>query len=177
MPDYRRHRLPGGSYFFTVNLLERKSDLLIRHVDVLRDAVRHVRQSSPFHIDAWVILPDHMHCIWTLPPGDADYSSRWKAIKIQFAKAMPAVEYRSRVRIARGERGIWQRRFWEHTLRDEQDYAAYMDYVHINPVKHGLVSQVRVWPHSSFHRYAALGLYPEDWAGIVDDLEAGEPGR
>jgi len=103
-----------------------------------------------------------MHCIWTLPPGDADYSSRWKAIKIRFAKAMPAVEYRSRVRIARGERGIWQRRFWEHTLRDEQDYAAHMDYVHINPVKHGLVSQVRDWPHSSFHRYAALGLYPED---------------
>ena len=177
MPDYRRHRLPGGTYFFTVNLLERKSDLLIRHVDVLRDAVRLVRQSRPFHIDAWVILPDHMHCIWTLPPGDADYSSRWKAIKIRFAKAMPSVEYRSHVRIARGERGIWQRRFWEHTLRDEQDYAAHMDYVHINPVKHGLVRQVRDWPHSSFHRYAALGLYPEDWAGIVDDLEAGEPGR
>lgn len=111
MPDYRRFRVAGGTYFFTVNLLERKNDLLVRHVDVLRDAVRGVREARPFHIDAWVVLPNHMHCIWTLPEDDVDYSGRWKAIKIRFAKALPPTEYRSRVRRARSERAIWQRRF------------------------------------------------------------------
>lgn len=175
MPDYRRHRLPGGTYFFTVNLLERKSDLLTRHIDLLRESVRRVREARPFHIDAWVVLPDHMHCIWTLPPGDADYSARWKAIKIRFSKMLPVVEYRSKVRIAKGERGIWQRRFWEHTIRDDRDYAAHMDYVHINPLKHGLVQRVDDWPYSSFHRLVEAGVYPEDWAveGAAD-LEAGE---
>jgi len=175
MPDYRRHRIPGGTYFFTANLLERRSDLLIRYIALLRTAVRTVRHAHPFHIDAWVVLPDHLHCIWTLPPGDADYSGRWRAIKIRFAKAIPATEYRSHVRRAKGERGIWQRRFWEHTIRDEDDYATHMNYVHINPLKHNLVTQVADWPYSTFHRYVALGLYPEDWAGKVVDLQAGEP--
>ncbi|MEN8177012.1 MAG: transposase [Pseudomonadota bacterium] len=176
MSDYRRNRLPGGTYFFTVNLLERKSDLLIRHIEALREAIRHVRRSRPFHIDAWVVLPEHMHCIWTLPEGDADYSSRWKAIKIRFAKQIPKTEQRSQVRLRRGEREIWQRRFWEHTIRDEQDYEAHMDYVHINPVKHGLVESVRDWPYSTFHRHVELGMYPEDWAGASElALDAGEP--
>ena len=86
MPDYRRYRVPGGTYFFTVNLLERRLDTLVRHVDALREAVRVTRQARPFHIDAWVVLPDHMHCIWTLPPGDDDFSNRWKAIKIRFVQ-------------------------------------------------------------------------------------------
>jgi putative transposase len=177
MPDYRRNRLPGGTFFFTVNLLERSSALLVNHLDVLRDAVRTVRARQPFNIDAWVVLPDHMHAIWTLPEGDADYSGRWKAIKIAFSKALPKTEHLSATRVAKGERGIWQRRFWEHTLRDDLDYAAHMDYVHINPVKHGLVARVRDWPHSSFHRYVAQGMYAPDWAGEgFNDLSAGECG-
>ncbi len=177
MPDYRRNRVPGGTYFFTVNLLERSSDLLVDQIDALREAVRKVRAARPFHIDAWVVLPDHMHAVWTLPPDDADYSARWKAIKIAFTKTIPKRVRRSPVRAAKGERGIWQRRFWEHTIRDEQDYAAHVDYVHINPMKHGLVTRVRDWPHSSFHRHVARDIYAPDWAGQgVDDLPAGERG-
>ncbi|MDP2832024.1 MAG: transposase [Pseudomonadota bacterium] len=175
MPDYRRNRVPGGTYFFTVNLLERSNTLLVSHVDALREAVRKVRAARPFHIDAWVVLPEHMHAVWTLPPGDTDYSARWKAIKIAFAKAIPSTEFRSAVRVTRGERGIWQRRFWEHTIRDEQDYAAHVDYVHINPMKHGLVACVGDWPYSSFHRYVTQGIYAPDWGGQgVEDLPAGE---
>ena len=175
MPDYRRNRVPGGTYFFTVNLLERSSGLLVAHVAALREAVRAVRARRPFHIEAWVVLPDHMHAVWTLPADDADYSDRWKAIKIAFAKALPKTERLSPVRAAKGERGIWQRRFWEHTIRDERDYAAHVEYVHINPVKHGLVARVGDWPYSSFHRYLAEGVYAPDWAGQdVDDLPAGE---
>ena len=126
MPDYRRNRVPGGTYFFTVNLLERGSCLLVEHIDAFREAVRQLRARRPFHIDAWVMLPDHTHCIWTLPPGDTDYSARWKAIKIAFAKSLPKTERLSAVRGRKGERGIWQRRFWEHTIRDERDYAAHV---------------------------------------------------
>jgi REP-associated tyrosine transposase len=124
MPDYRRNRVPGGTYFFTVNLLERSSALLVAHIDALRDAVRTVRNRRPFHIDAWVVLPNHMHAVWTLPADDADFSGRWKAIKIAFAKTLPKTEYLSPVRAAKGERGIWQRRYWEHTIRDQLDYEA-----------------------------------------------------
>ena len=177
MPNDRRNRVPGGTYFFTVNLLDRDSRMLITNIDCLREAVRAVRIKRSFHIDAWVVLPDHMHAVWTLPPGDADYSGRWKAIKIAFAKAMPKTEFLSTVRASNGERGIWQRRFWEHTVRDERDYAAHVDYVHINPVKHGLVTTVRDWPYSSFHRLVARGVYPADWAGDgAPKLVAGERG-
>jgi putative transposase len=127
MPDYRRYRVPGGTYFFTINLLERRSDLLIRHIEALREAVRRTRAERSFHIDGWVVLPDHLHCVLTLPPGDDDFSNRIKAIKIRFVRAVEPNERRSSVRIARGERGIWQRRFWEHALRDEGDYARHMD--------------------------------------------------
>lgn len=107
MPNYRRNRVPGGTYFFTVNLLDRKSSLLVTHVDALRNAVRGVRTRAPFHIDAWVVLPDHIHCIWTLPAGDSDYSGRWQAVEKAFTKSIPADEQRSAVRMRRGERGIW----------------------------------------------------------------------
>jgi putative transposase len=129
--------VPGGTYFFTVNLYDRQSMLLTRNVGVLRDAVRKVRAKAPFHIDAWVVLPDHLHCLWTLPEGDFDYATRWKAIKTDFSKQIPEGEFRSASRVAKGERGIWQRRFWEHTIRDDRDYRAHVDYVHFNPVKHG----------------------------------------
>ncbi len=170
MPDYRRNRVAGGTFFFTVNLLERRLDLLTRHIDALRNAVRSVRNRRPFHIDAWVVLHDHLHCIWTLPPGDADFSARWKAIKIAFAKSLSPTERLSPVRRIKGERGIWQRRFWEHTIRDDQDYAAHMDYMHYNPVKHGHVARVSEWPHSSFHRCVEAGIYPEDW-GVGESIE------
>ena len=155
--------MPGGTYFFTANLLDRRSRLFITHVDALRNAVRDVRTRAPFHIDAWVVLPDHMHCIWTLPAGDDNYSGRWRALKKTFTKSISANEQRSAVRVRRSERGIWQRRFWEHTIRDDRDYASHMDYVHFNPVKHALAVHPADWPFSSFRRCVALGLYPADW--------------
>jgi putative transposase len=112
-----------------------------------------------------VVLPDYIHAIWTLPHGDDDFSNRWKSIKIRFVQKLPCTERRSNVRIARGERGIWQRRFWEHWIRDETDYIRHMDYIHWNPMKHGLVQQVKDWQYSSFHRYVKVGIYSEDWAG------------
>jgi putative transposase len=130
MPDYRRYRVPGSTYFFTINLLERRSDLLIRHIEALREAVRRTRTEWPFHIDGWVVLPDHLHCMLTLSPGNDDFSNRIKAIKIRFVRAVEPNERRSSVRAVRSERGIWQRRFWEHALRDEKDYVRHMDYVH-----------------------------------------------
>lgn len=175
MADYRRRRVLGGTYFFTVNLLERRSDLLVRHVDALREAVRRTRRERPFHIDAWVVLPEHMHCVITLPEGDDDFSNRIKAIKIRFVRAIPATERRSRTRVARGERGIWQRRFWEHAIRSEADYARHMDDVLFNPVKHGHVTFARDWPYSSFHRLVKVDLYPPDWgAGDLNDFPTGE---
>ena len=175
MPNYRRHRVPGGTYFFTVNLLERKRSLLVDEIESLCAAVRKVRAAQPFAIDCWVVLPDHMHSVWTLPPGDADYSSRWKAIKIAFSKSTPKSETLSAVRLAKGERGIWQRRFWAHTIRDDVDYARHVDYVHFNPVKHGHVTRVHEWPYSSFLRFVAAGVYSNEWARDgLDGINVGE---
>jgi putative transposase len=175
MPDYRRNRIPGATYFFTVNLLDRRSDLLVTQIDALREAVRRSRERSLFHIDAWLVLPDHMHCLWTLPEGDCDFPSRWRAIKIAFSKSLPANERRNPVMVRRGERGIWQRRYWEHTIRDDRDYAVHMDYIHFNPVKHGLAQGPGDWPFSSFRRCIAKGLYPPDWlGGDAEPVETGE---
>jgi putative transposase len=175
MPDYRRNRVRGGTYFFTVNLLERRLNLLTNHIDALRAAVRRARSRRSFQIDAWVVLPDHLHCIWTLPPEDDDFSARWKDIKIGFSKSLPANERLSPVRDAKGERGIWQRRFWEHTIRDDGDYAAHMDYLHYNPVKHGHVARVADWPYSSFHRCVEAEIYPEHWGdGRLKEGDFGE---
>jgi putative transposase len=172
LPDYRCYRVPGGCYFFTANLLERfPNDTLVRHVDLLRVVVRDVRRRWPFRIDGWVVLPDHLHCIWTLPAGDADFTTRWRLIKAGFAKRLPQTEHRSRVRVNRGERGIWQRRFWEHAIRDERDYANHMDYLHFNPVKHGHVRRVADWPYSSFTRCVEQGIYPYDSAGAGNDMD------
>jgi putative transposase len=166
MPDYRRAWHPGGTYFFTVNLLQRHgSNLLVRYIEWLRASVQAVRHLHPFHIHGWVVLPDHLHCVIELPDGDADYATRWRLIKSGFSKKLPNTERRSPVRIARRERGIWQRRYWEHLVRDEADFQAHMDYVHFNPVKHGLVRKVANWPHSTFHRLVEQGIYPLDWGG------------
>jgi putative transposase len=162
MPEYRRNRVPGATYFFTVNLLDRRFDLLVVHINALREAVTKVRRRSPFHIDAWVVLPDHMHCLWTLPEGDSDFPRRWWAIKIAFSKSLPEINQPAPVTLRRGERGIWQRRYWEHTIRDDRDYAAHMDYIHFNPVKHRFVESPGDWPFSGFRRCVAAGLYPLD---------------
>eukprot|EP01035_Chromulina_nebulosa_P004361 gene4361-5973_t len=133
MPNYRRAFVPGGCWFFTVNLLDRHQNLLVEQIDRLRDAVNRTRQSYPFEIDAIVVLPDHLHAVWTLPKGEADFSTRWRLIKTYFAKGLPKHERLGAVRKARNERGIWQRRFWEHLIRDETDYARHVEYCYINP--------------------------------------------
>ena len=169
MPNYRRLFIPGGTWFFTVNLLQRRgNDLLVREIDLLRQTVRRVRTKYPFHIDAWVVMPDHLHCVLTLPPGDSDFSTRWRLIKSGFSRALPKTERRSAVRQAAGERGIWQRHFWEHWIRDEGDYQHHIDYIHVNPLKHGYVKRVQDWPYSTFHRYVAAGVYPLNWCGDLD---------
>ena len=173
MPNYRRARVPGTTYFFTVNLRDRSSDLLIREVDLLREAVRAVRARHPFHINAWVVLPEHMHCMWTLPPGDADFAVRWKAIKFAFAKRLPISECLTLKQQQRRERGIWQRRYWEHLIRDEQDYQRHFDYIHFNPLKHGHVARLVDWRYSSFHRAVAMGVYPKDWCLAAEQVEGG----
>jgi len=165
---YRRSRQPGGTYFFTLALAERRGDLLVRHIAALREALRAERLRTPFVTLAAVVLPDHLHAVWRLPPGDADYSNRWRRIKAAFSRALPDGERISESRAGKGERGIWQRRFWEHTIRDPVDLQRHIDYVHINPVKHGLVRQVAAWPHSTFHEYVARGVYPPDWGGSSD---------
>ena len=166
MPNYRRFNCPGGTWFFTINLLNRKNnDMLVRHIDHFRRVVREVKQNHPFIIHGWVVLPDHMHCVIQLPHEDSNFTLRWRLIKAGFSKSLPVTEFRSRVRKRRGERGIWQRRFWEHLIKNESDYKAHMDYVHINPVKHGYVKQVLDWPFSTFHRLVRKGIYPSDWAG------------
>ena len=168
MPNYRRAFIPGGCWFFTVNLLDRRRTLLVDHIDILSKAVTETRQSRPFEIKAFVVLPDHLHAIWSLPSGDSDFSTRWRLIKNRFARVLPKEEQLSSTRIARNERGVWQRRFWEHLIRDEADYARHVEYCYINPLKHRLVTQVRDWPHSSFHRDVRAGIFPPDWGGDTE---------
>jgi putative transposase len=164
MPNYRRNRVAGACYFFTVNLHDRRSDLLIVEIEALRRAVGAARARYPFHIDAWVVPPDHMHCLWTLPPGDFDFPTRWQMIKAIFSRSMWRPEERRASLVRKRESGIWQRRYWEHTIRDERDYAAHMDYIHFNPVKHGLAANAADWPFSSFVACVSLGMYAADWA-------------
>jgi putative transposase len=168
--DYRRAWHKGGTYFFTVNLLQRtNNDLLVQHIETLRAVVKKVKNTHPFIIHAWVVLPEHMHCVIELPSDDADFATRWRLIKAGFSKAIPKCERRSNVRIRRGERGIWQRRFWEHLIKNEADFQAHIDYVHINPLKHGLISQVKDWPYSTFHKLVEQGVYPINWGGGVEE--------
>jgi putative transposase len=174
MPNYVRPKIAGASVFFTVALADRGSNLLVREIDALREAVRATLTDHPFLIDAWVVLPDHMHCMWTLPEGDADYSTRWKKIKARFSKAVGRVGLRSVSKIAKGEAGIWQRRFWDHHIRDERDFTMHLRYCWWNPVKHGLVECPVDWPHSSIHRDIRLGQVEPEWAGIVIDGAFGE---
>ena len=193
MSAYVRPKVPGACVFFTVNLVDRGEDTLVRHVDVLRQAVAVTRAKRPFRIDAWVVLPDHMHCVWTLPEGDADFSGRMASIKAQFTRSLTGADDvierrvgfhptivqdfgpdarvvggaggvephptingrpRSKSKVAKGDGRVWQRRFWEHHIRDDEDFAVHVRYCWINPVKHGLVGHPREWPFSSWHRDA-----------------------
>jgi putative transposase len=174
MTNYRRNRVPGGTYFFTINLLDRRSRLLTDRIDLLREATRKIRCIHPFTIDAWVVLPDHMHCLWTLPEDDTDYTTRIRLLKAAFSKSITPHETLSPSRIARNERGIWQRRFWEHTIRDDKDYAAHMDYIHFNPVHHGLTDTPQAWPYSTFKICQTRGLHPPIWTPALPPLETGE---
>lgn len=159
MSRYRRLRVSGGSYFFTVNLAQRGSDLLVREIDVLRAAYREVMAEHPLRCDAMVVLPDHLHAVWTLPDGDDDYSVRWKKMKGAFSKALPERFEVSASKARKGERGIWQRRFWEHCIRDADDFAQHVAYCHWNPVKHGYVERAEDWPYSTVHRAIRNGRW------------------
>jgi putative transposase len=176
MVRYRRNFLAGGTFFFTVALADRTSTALTDHIDALRAAIRAVRRVHPFVIDAVVVLPDHLHIVMTLPKEDAEFPIRWALIKRRFTTAV----LRTGAVVARfgnGEYALWQRRYWEHTIRDDRDFERHVDYIHFNPVKHGLVPRVRDWPHSSFHAYVRQGLLPPDWAGDVRHTQHsfGEP--
>ncbi len=176
MTDYRRLKTPGATWFFTVNLAQRRgSRLLVDQIDRLRGAIRKVKTAHPFEIDAIVVLPDHLHCLWTLPDDDGDHATRWGLIKAEFSRDLARRERISDSRRKRGERGIWQRRFWEHLNRDDRDYQRHIDYIHWNPVKHGWTQRVADWPYSSFHAYVRRGFYPPDWdEEPVESIEEGE---
>ncbi len=199
MSNYRRVRIPGASYFFTVSLADRSSDLLTREVAHLRAAFAMTQRERPFWCDAFVVLPDHLHAVWTLPPGDPDYSTRWGAIKARFnmrvnkascrpgfspalvPRELPVVTsgryagLKPGLRADKREAPVLQRRFWEHCIRDERDYRNHMAYCWGNPVKHGLVEQPADWPYSSIHRDIRAGRVDPQWSGVVTDGTFGEP--
>ena len=167
--QYRRAFVAGGTYFFTVNLLERDKSLLTDHIDLLKTAFHRVKLSHPFYIDAIVVLPDHLHAIWTLPANDADFATRWRLIKSHFSRGLPCTERTNLSRLKKSERGIWQRRYWEHLIRDDLDYQRHVDYIHYNPVKHGYVDKAFDWPYSSIHRFIEKGIISSDW-GVGESI-------
>jgi putative transposase len=177
MSQYRRVRIEGGWFFFTLTLADRSTDLLVRHIERLRAAYAAALKRDPFETIAICVLPDHLHAIWALPPDDADFPRRWSLIKQDFSRGLPACPNRTPSKLAKREKGIWQRPYWEHAIRDDADLARHIDYIHYNPVKHGLVSRECGWPHSSFHRYAARELLPLDWAGDARQPAGGSFGE
>lgn len=171
MPNYRRARTLGGTFFFTI-VTYRRQQIFVGDdvINELRNVVKEVKQKHPFQIDAWVLLPDHMHCIWTLPEGDDAYSKRIGMIKAKFTSRVKhkfeRSEFITESKIRYRESTIWQRRFWEHEIRGEKDFEHHIDYIHYNPVKHGIVKNVFDWPYSTFHRYVEKGVYSPNWAGV-----------
>lgn len=171
--QYRRSYIPGGSFFFTLVTEKRRPILASAEaIETLRAAMRKVRQARPFDINAMVVLPDHLHCVWTLPPGDADFSTRWRLIKTGFTKHCdPDLRgILNASRLSRGEQAIWQHRLWEHVIRDEIDFERHVDYIHYNPVKHGLVASPIDWQYSSFRKYVEAGIYPANWGKTAIDF-------
>lgn len=173
MSHYIRPRLDHARIFFTLALAERGSDLLLTEVARLRQAVSLTRRELPFEINAWVVLPDHLHAIWTLPANDSDYPRRWRLIKSRFSHGL-AARPRSQSKVARAEKGIWQRRYWEHHIRSPADYAAHLRYCWGNPVKHGLVARAVDWPYSSLHRDLGYGMAEPDWGAALPEGQFGE---
>jgi len=164
MTEYRRFYIPNATWFFTVNLAERRNNaLLVDKIDELGNTFRYVKKRKPFYMNAVVIMPDHLHCIWTLPENDGDYSVRWNLLKGHFSRKIVDGERISKSRQKRRERGLRQRRFWAHLIEDQEDYNRHVDYIHWNPVKHGYAKSVIDWPYSSFHRYLRQGIYTNDW--------------
>jgi len=180
MPDYRRAR-DGRTYFFTVNTWKRQPILCREDARIiLREVIQELRESRPFIVVAWVHLPDHVHCIWELPEDDVDYSMRWGWIKKEFTKRIRGTIDTPQLtssRLRHREGGVWQRRFWEHQIRDDADLTAHCDYIHYNPVKHGLVKLPRDWPYSTFHQFVKRGIYPETWGGPMTDWPEGFGGE
>ena len=169
--QYRRAFVPGGTYFFTVVTSQRRpifSD--DRTVELLRQAFLHVKKKRPFSVDAMVVLPDHLHCLWTLPPEDSDYPLHWRLVKTWVTRHHDSSD------AGRTDRSIWQSRYWEHAIRDELDYRQHVEYIHYNPVKHEHVRRPAEWPHSSFHRYVKKNIYPADW-GSTEPLLGRKVGR
>ena len=168
MPEFTRAFAPGGTFFFTVVTHRRRPLFHAQQARaLLRTVIEDVRSRRPFDLDAIVLLPDHLHCIWTLPPEDADFSTRWRKIKEVFTRAwLDTGAQESRVSAGqrrKGLRGVWQQRFWEHAIRDESDYEQHMHYIHFNPVKHGHATCPHKWPWSSFARWVREGTYDADW--------------
>jgi putative transposase len=172
MPEYRRAWQRGGTFFFTVVTYRRYpifgDETAIK---LLNECFQVVMAEYPFKIDAIVVLPDHLHCMWTLPDNEFDFSIRWKRIKADFTRNYSGdrAEDISESMHRKGERGVWQRRFWEHQIRDQEDFNRHCDYIHYNPVKHGLVNLPMEWKHSSFRRFVEKGLYSEGWGLTVDE--------
>ena len=173
---YRRTEIKGGTYFFTINLLDRKSSLFVDEIDLLRIAINHVKKRHPFRLDAMVVLPEHFHAIITLPEEDSNYAIRWSLIKSAFSKKIPVIEKINQSRMKKRERGIWQRPYWEHLIRDESDFKSHLDYIHFNPVKHGYVMKPSDWPYSTIHRYIEKRIIDENW-GHSDHNALGECGE
>ncbi len=173
MPNYRRLYRTGGMYFLTLCLLDRRQTLLTDHIDELRNAIDHVRDRHTFDLPAIVILPDHLHCILSLPPGSNKFSTIIQQLKSAFSRSLPKGEQVSSSRKSKGERGIWQRRFWEHLIRDEDDLEQHVNYIHYNPVKHGHVKRVTDWPHSSIHRFLEEGWRMPDWEVVARECRLG----
>ncbi len=164
--QYRRSRARGARFFFTVVTHERRRFLCLEpNVALMREALRYVIGRHPFLIDAFVLLPDHLHCIWTLPEDDNDFSTRWRLIKSYFSRkcANQFKVSRTANRQKKAEQAVWQHRFWEHQIRDDRDFISHVEYIHYNPVKHGLVKSPDAWTHSTFHRYVKQGIYHSGW--------------
>lgn len=170
MVHYRRNRVAGGTYFFTVALRDRTARWLVERVDDLKLSIQSVKREQPFRIDALVVLPEHLHTVWSLPPEDDDYPGRWRLIKARFSRTLAKAGVGVQ-RNTTGEYDLWQRRYWEHTIRDEADLRRCVDYAHYNPVKHAWVQHVSEWPYSTFRHYVKNGVYSQDWAGGVNEGE------
>ena len=173
MTNYRRSFVLGRSFFFTVNLADRRLRLLTDHIQALRSAFRYTKLRHPFRVDAIVVLPDHLHAIWTLPQGEADFALRWRLIKATFSRGLRRMEPISPSRARKGERRIWQRRYWDTPSETNQIWRDTLITFTLIRSKHGHVGRVQDWPYSSFHRMVRLGLYPEGWAGEAEKEASG----